>query len=122
MIRALQIAAYDLGLTEYPSIVMMGLPRSPGWSKLRNEFIAANPQCAACGRTKNVTAHHRKPYHIFPELELEASNLIQLCESGPGGTNCHALVGHCGNWSAYNPNVEPDAAHVLAMIEGRLYQ
>ena len=58
----------------------------------------------ACGGTKNVVPHHKKPFQWFPELELDSDNLISLCE---GGTlNCHLWFGHMGCYSKwYNPRV-----------------
>jgi predicted HNH restriction endonuclease len=60
--------------------------------------------------------HHKRPVHLFPELELDPANLITLCEP----QNCHYLIGHCLSWKAYNPSVEEDAAHVREMIASRL--
>jgi hypothetical protein len=70
-----------------------------------------------CGRTKNLNAHHKKPFHLFPELELATDNLFPLCETGPGSTNCHCLIGHCGDWTKYNPYVVEDAAMLWIILE-----
>ena len=100
----------------------VGKVRSSEWARVRREFIKKHPECAACGShlLPNLQVHHRKPFHLFPELELDESNLIVLCEDGPGNTNCHILVGHGGRWADYNPNVEADAAHQKQMIAGRI--
>lgn len=83
-------------------------PRSPHWGKVRAAFIAANPSCAVCGKRDLLNAHHVKPFHLFPKLELEPSNLITLCEGE--SVNCHLLFGHLRSWLSYNPAVRRDAA------------
>ena len=86
--------------------------RSPKWERYEKEFIAKNPTCAACGGKKHLQAHHKKPYHVYPALELEFTNLIALCM----GFECeaHLLLGHGDNWQCWNEGVESDAAIVLA--------
>lgn len=80
--------------------------RSPKWAALRDTFLKGK-RCECCRRKTNLNAHHVKPYHLFPELELDVSNLIALCEGGPW--NCHFLVGHAGrSWAWYHP--DPRAA------------
>lgn len=56
-----------------------------------------------------MVAHHIKPFHLFPELELDTENLIPLCESKKYGINCHLFVGHLGNFKRYNEEVVTDA-------------
>ena len=85
--------------------------RSYEWSKIINEFLKENPTFAACRRNKKLEIHHIKPFHLFPELELDLNNLITLCEDEK---ECHLKVGHGGNFKDYNPNVATDAAKVLA--------
>lgn len=80
-----------------------GKQRSKDWPKVQCAFLRANPRCAACGATKLLNVHHKKPYHLFPELELDPSNLLTLCETPTH--NCHFILGHCLNWSAYNVRV-----------------
>jgi hypothetical protein len=81
---------------------VLALPRSPKWPRVRTEFLRGK-RCECCGRTDNLTAHHIKPFHLFPELELDPPNLIALCEGGPW--NCHFLCGHGGkSWAWYTPD------------------
>ena len=94
-----------------------GAARSGRWRTVRARFLAQNPECAACGGTKGVEAHHVEPFHVRPDLELEESNLLPLCESGPGGFSCHLTVGHLGNWKRTNPNVRQNAAYFRRMLE-----
>jgi 5-methylcytosine-specific restriction protein A len=81
-----------------------GLKRSPLWPATRDRFLKRNPACAVCGTTKRLEVHHRIPFHLCPNLELEPCNFITLCEPH------HLLFGHLGNWSSYNAAVAEDAA------------
>lgn len=98
---ALANACHSLGLTK----------RSTEWPKARKEHLRLHPACAACGHTLMVQVHHKKPFHLHPELELEPSNFITLCECSPN--DHHLVIGHHGNWKCFNPSVELDAADVL---------
>jgi hypothetical protein len=80
--------------------------RSPKWAALRDSFLKGK-RCECCLRKSNLNAHHIRPFHLFPSLELEASNLLVLCEGGPW--NCHFLCGHAArSWDWYHP--DPRAA------------
>lgn len=80
--------------------------RSSHWPTLRKHVLEKNPCCAVCGGTDFLEVHHKKPFHLHPELELEEKNLIVLCEA-PGHC-CHLVFGHLLSWHAYNPHVEED--------------
>jgi hypothetical protein len=84
--------------------------RSSKWPKVRKKHLEKNPCCALCGATSKLNVHHIKPYHLFPELELEESNLITLCENKKKGINCHLFIGHLGNYKNINPCSVQDAA------------
>lgn len=84
--------------------------RSGEWPRVEKEFLEAHPICAACGGNKHLNVHHIKPFHTFPEHELDPNNLITLCMSK---SECHVRLGHCGNYKLYNPNVKEDAAEAL---------
>jgi hypothetical protein len=64
--------------------------------------------CACCGSTKKLNVHHKKPFHLFPELELDLNNLITLCMD----KECHLKIGHGGDFKDYNPNVEEDCKKI----------
>ena len=86
-------------------------PRSSAWQKFSASFLKRNPRCALCGSTKDVVAHHVKPFHLFPELELVETNLMPLCNGGSGKVvNCHLWFGHLGDFKRWNPAVREDAA------------
>lgn len=67
--------------------------------------------CSACGTAEHIQVHHMRPFHLFPALELDESNLISLCM---GSNLCHLLIGHGDSFKAWNPNVVLDAASALA--------
>lgn len=97
--------------------VVFGSRRSAGWPRVRREHLKKQPACCACGNTKSVEVHHKIPFHLAPELELDRHNLMTLCEDGPGGMSCHYVVGHrAGGWQDANPNAERDAAYIFAML------
>jgi len=93
-----------------------GGKRSSQWPKVEKTFRESHPTCAACGASSKIQVHHKHPFHLFPELELDPNNLISLC-MGPNA--CHLFVGHGDNFKAWNPNVESDAATSLAHPERR---
>lgn len=88
-------------------------PRSRQWPAVERAHLRAQPACAACGARLHLQVHHIKPFHLFPQLELDPKNLITLCEPpGPGGH--HLAIGHLGAWKKFNPRVVADAAAALA--------
>ena len=87
---------------------MFGAARSSQWPKVRAAYLADHPVCAVCGSMKNLNVHHKKPFHLFPALELDPTNFVTLCESA--GMNCHITFGHLGNFKSYNLNVDADVA------------
>lgn len=88
-------------------IEALSFPRSSKWKNLRLQHLKKNPTCAVCGSSFNVVPHHITPVHLDPSKELDASNLISLCESKT--FNCHLFFGHFKNWSKHNPDVVKDA-------------
>lgn len=90
------------------SLKLFGAARSARWPDVRAAHLRLFPVCRICGVRKNLAVHHKKPFHLFPALELEPSNLVTLCESA--GMNCHITFGHLGNWQSFNEDVEEDSA------------
>lgn len=84
--------------------------RSSHWPAVMRKFLKSNPVCAACGSKKKLNVHHKKPFHLFPELELDESNLITLCMDPD--MECHIKLGHGGDFKAYNPKVDIDVKMV----------
>lgn len=116
MIRAFQ--AIKAWLTDGVPPKPLERGRSSKWPSVRADVLAKHSCCAACGTTENLEVHHKKPFHLSPELELSEDNLIVLCEKP--GRNCHYRLGHCFNWRAYNPFVVEDAALSLKRVQERL--
>jgi len=93
--------------------------RSPHWGAVRAEHLKNNPVCALCEGKVKLRVHHIKPFHLHPELELEPTNLITLCECLSHGINCHLLVGHLGNFRNVNHNSVADVAAWNAKLKER---
>ena len=86
----------------------MSAKRSTQWAKVRKQFLGDNPKCALCNGTDALEVHHKVPFHLKPQLELDHNNLIILCESDHNGINCHLAFGHLGNFKSLNPDVVID--------------
>lgn len=76
--------------------------RSPQWRKVETQFIESHPVCEICGSNKRLNVHHIKPFHLYPELELDVNNLITLCMDEK---ECHFKIGHGGDWKSYCEDV-----------------
>lgn len=107
MFAALKIVLMRAVGFSYGEIEALSTPRSTGWRALRNRHLEENPRCIVCGSHKNVVPHHVVPFHLDPSKELEASNLVTLCESPT--FNCHLFFGHLKRWDRHNPKVVEDA-------------
>lgn len=94
-----------------------GVPRSSKWELVRSVHLEAHDRCEVCGSARLLNVHHKKPYHLFPELELDPTNLITLCEGQ--SVNCHLLFGHLKNWSSYNKDIDRDVAEWRKKILNR---
>lgn len=94
-----------------------GTKRSSKWPALRKKFLKGKV-CAVCGGTRKLEAHHIRPFHLFPELELSPRNLIALCE-GNKDLNCHIVAGHNFEFRSYNLFVKVDAARIRRRIKNR---
>lgn len=75
------------------------IERSSKWQKVRLNFVKKNPRCFICERNTDLHVHHIKPFHLYPELELDNKNLIVLCETH------HLYYGHWSDWKSYNPEL-----------------
>lgn len=93
--------------------------RSGHWPTVRKQHLALHPTCALCGGAVKIEVHHIRPFHLHPDLELDPSNLVTLCEADKGGANCHLLFGHLGNFKSFNVEVVSDASHWSEKIKHR---
>lgn len=80
--------------------------RSNKWKSISFNYKKKNGKCAVCGKTTNLVVHHKVPFHMSPEKELDENNFVVLCENRP--VNCHYLFGHLMNWQGYNQNIDED--------------
>ena len=85
----------------------VGMKRSDEWPDVRKKHLEEQPWCKMCGSQKNLQVHHITPFHDNPNLELDDSNLITLCETI--GVECHLKHGHLGNWKNFNPDIVKQA-------------
>jgi hypothetical protein len=97
----------------------LGTLRSSQWPSVRAAHLKKNPKCALCEGTSKLEVHHIKPFHLSPELELEPTNLITLCEAGTNGIICHMAFGHLGNYKSVNPTVKSDTKTWNKKIKNR---
>lgn len=104
-VMAVANAAHSCGLTN----------RSSRWPTVRKAWLKDHSTCAACGGTYCLQVHHKEPFHLHPEKELDMKNFITLCECGPG--DHHLNLGHLGNWKSFNPHVEADAAQFAKRVK-----
>jgi len=88
--------------------------RSPKWQTVRKEHLKANSFCIACGREKRLEVHHIKPVHLFPDLELDPSNLVTLCADP-----CHILFGHLMDFKSWNTDVVSDSSVYLNKVKNK---
>lgn len=84
--------------------------RSGQWRTVEKHFLETNPVCALCGSKTRLNVHHKKPFHVFPEFELDLNNLITLCMSRK---ECHLIVGHLNSFKKYNPNIDEDIKKLI---------
>lgn len=101
------------------SLKLGGAKRSPGWRIVREIHIKKHPNCELCGGTEICEVHHIQSFSRNPELELDPTNLITLCESGKNGIVCHRAFGHLGNYQSINVNCVEDVEMWKEKIQNR---
>ena len=85
-----------------------GVGRSKDWPGVRKDFLIVHDKCAICEGKKKLEVHHIKSFFRSPELELDRTNLIVLCEAKKYGITCHLFGGHNGNYKLENPLILED--------------
>lgn len=93
--------------------VLVGKKRSSQWPALEKRFKKEHPVCEICGSSVRVQVHHRLPFHIHSELELDENNLISGCMSQK---ECHLRIFHGGSFRAYSASIEEDVKILKADI------
>ena len=96
-----------------------GAVRSKDWPKVRKEHLKLHPRCELCGSDKVLEVHHKKPFHVHPELELDPDNLMTLCEAGTNGIICHRAFGHLGSYKSMNETIDYDVVIWRTKINNR---
>ncbi len=91
----------------------MGVTRSAKWKTTEKVHLKLEPMCVVCGTRISIAVHHVRPFHLFPELELDPDNLLTLCPVH------HLWVGHLGSWQAWNASVRIDSAIQRHKIQTR---
>ena len=81
-----------------------GAVRSSKWPAFRKRFLKGKI-CAICGGKDQIELHHKQPFHLKPELELDPNNVAPLCEKN----DCHLRFGHLYNFRSFNPDIENDS-------------
>lgn len=90
-----------------------GKKRSSSWKSVEREHLRRCPACLICRTAKELQVHHVRPFHLYPELELDPDNLLTLCGSH------HLLFGHLMLWAAWNPKVREDIERFQRAIARR---
>ena len=80
------------------------LDRHLDWPKVKRVYLMTHRECAACDKRTKLEVHHKIPFWMDRNLELDVRNLITLCPDD------HFMIGHLKSWKSYNPDVEVDAA------------
>ena len=62
-----------------------------------------------------VPKPHKRPHHLWPELELVRSNVKVMCR------RCHFLIGHFSDWSSFNKDVDTDCYNLSNKVANRPY-
>ena len=97
-------------LKQWFSDKKLGIPlgaegRSSKWPAFKKQYALTHlPVCAICCGTQDLNLHHLRPFHVFPELELDPQNVVWLCNA----KQCHIRVGHLGNFQSINPSGATD--------------
>jgi hypothetical protein len=97
-----RIVAGALGLPEGDDdrgLVAPGVRRNPAWERKSKAWLVGK-RCEVCGAKENLECHHRYPYHLFPEREMDSRYWHALCRKPH---DCHRLWGHFGDFKLFNP-------------------
>lgn len=94
-------------------------PRSDKWPTVRKHHLKTQGWCMMCGSVNDLQTHHIQPFHLHPDLELDPSNLITLCETL--GIECHLRHGHLGNWKNFNSDIVKQATSTGAGNPSQFY-
>jgi len=91
------------------------MPRDPKWKKVSHLWLLDHPECLVCGTRENCEVHHKYPFHLYPELELDTRFFRTLCRPH------HYEIGHGRDWKAFNPDVDQTIQEIHAVLTSRSY-
>lgn len=94
-----------------------GARRSKDWKKVRKDYLRKNPFCYICESNEKLEVHHKLPFFLMPDLELDQNNLITLCDKRNIG--CHFVFGHLKSWKSFNINIDLDVTIWNQKIKNR---
>lgn len=86
--------------------------RAGCWARVRKAHLEKEPECAACGRSKDLEVHHVIPVSVDASKECSADNLITLCADP-----CHLVHGHLMNFRHHNPEVREDCKRYRKKVD-----
>lgn len=86
-------------------------PRNQAWERESKKFREEHPNCLVCGSKVDCQVHHKYPFHLYPDREMDPKYWRTLCRVH------HLLVGHGMNWANFNPHVDEDIEYLNKMIE-----
>lgn len=99
-----QMLGATLEMGTNPEALAANTPRNPKFGRAAKLWLK-DKRCIVCGGTIKLQAHHKYPFHLFPDLEMDETHWRPLCE-GDHRLNCHLLIGHGGNFEGVNPLVD----------------
>lgn len=88
--------------------------RSPSWPSLRKKHLNKYPCCQCCGSCTKPEVHHIIPVHVDSTKELDADNLITLCDK-----YCHFVFGHLMDYKSWNPDIVLDSNEYRQKIQNK---
>lgn len=97
-----------------PNATAANTPRNSKFEGEAKKWLVGK-KCMICGGTLKLMAHHKYPFHLFPDLEMDENYWRPLCE-GDHRLNCHLLVGHGGNFEGFNPLVDEFAGLIQFLL------
>lgn len=93
-----------MDMIESDRMAVVSAPRSKDWPRVSKAWLAKNNKCAMCGVSTFLEVHHKLPFHLFPEFELDERNFMTLCMYPQHF--CHFVFGHHWNWKYYNRAID----------------
>ena len=90
----------------------LGAARSSVWPKFRAEHI--KDYCELCLKKDiPLELHHILPFNLYPELELDHTNVVTGCRS------CHLKFYHLGSFRSFNEFIKEHIKLFANLIKNR---